>query len=221
MSEEIVEVAEQQETEVDKVDYKSMYEEAQKSIEALSAKKDELLKETKQAKEEKRRQAELAEQAKKQQLEVAEKNGEFEKLWKQAQEEKETIQNELLNSRKERRDEKINLAAMKVAVDLAKGDPNKAELLSDFLARSIGKVANEFGQVDDEVLSSVRKQYETDSKYSPLLGGNKSVGSGAQGNTRSASVNNTLTRADFNALSLEKRTEFMGKVAKGNAQLVD
>jgi hypothetical protein len=211
-------VAEQQQ---DVVDYKSKYEEAQKAIEALAAKKEELLKETKNAKEEKRKQAELAEQARQEQLEVAQKNGEFEKLWKQEQQEKERVLQELQNSRKERRDEKINLAAMKVAVDLAKGDADKAELLSEFVAKSIGKVADEYGQVDNDLLSSVRTQFETDKRYTPLLGGNKSVGSGAQGNTRSASVKTTLDRAAFDQLSPKAKAEFAAKVRSGSASLTD
>lgn len=207
------EVAEQ--PEVAEVDYKAKYEEAQKNIEALAAKKEELLKETKQAKEEKRKQADLAEQAKQQQLEVAQKNGEFEKLWKQEQQEKEKALQELQSSRKERRDEKINLAAMKVAVDLAKGDANKAELLSEFLARSISNVADEYGHVDGDVLSSVRTQFETDKKYAPLLGGNQSVGSGAPGNTRSAQQQTkTITRSEFDSLDHFARKKFLkgGKV---------
>ncbi len=212
MSEETTNVAEQQ---PETIDYKAKYEEAQKSIEALASKKEELLKETKQAKEEKRKQVEL-------QLEVAQKNGEFEKLWKQEQQEKEHALKELQLSRQERRDEKINLAAMKVAVDLAKGDANKAELLSEFIAKSIGKVADEYGQVDNDLLSSVRTQFETDKRYSPLLGGNQSNGSGAQGNTRSASVaSKTLNRDEFSKLSSPAQSEFMSKIRSGSAQLID
>ncbi len=70
------------------IDYKAKYEEAQKSIEALASKKEQLLNETKKAKEERARQAAAAELARKEQLEVAQKNGEFEKLWKQEQQEK-------------------------------------------------------------------------------------------------------------------------------------
>jgi hypothetical protein len=216
-------VAEQQDVSME-IDYKAFYEEHKDVLAdypGLVKKNKELMAETKQAKEEKRRQAEAAEEAKRKQLEVAQKNGEFEKLWKQEQQEKEKVLQELQNSRKERRDEKINLAAMKVAVDLAKGDANKAELLSEFVAKSIGKVADEYGQVDESLLSSVRTQFETDKRYAPLLGGNKSVGSGAQGNTRSASVTTTLDRASFDQLSPKAKAEFAAKVRSGNATLTD
>ncbi len=204
---------------VPEIDYKAKYEEAQKAIESLASKKEELLKETKQAKEEKRKQIEASEQVR---LETAQKNGEFEKLWKQEQQEKEEALKELKISRQERRDEKINLAAMKVAVDLAKGDANKAGLLSEFVAKSIGKVADEYGQVDEDLLSSVRTQFESDSRYSPLLGGNQSNGSGAQGNPRSASgANKTLNRADFSKLDPKAQSEFAAKVRSGSATLID
>lgn len=214
-------IKDEQIAEQEVIDYKAKYEEAQKSIEALASKKEELLKETKQAKEEKRKQIEIADQERQQQLEVAQKNGEFEKLWKQEQQEKEKALQELSVSRRERRDEKINLAAMKVAVDLAKGDADKAELLSDFIAKSISKVADEYGQIDSDLLSSVRTQFETDKKYSPLLGGNKSVGSGAQGNTRGASVKTTLDRAAFEKMGSKAKSEFAAKVRSGVATLTD
>lgn len=191
------------------VDYKAKYEEAQKSIDALAAKKDELLSETKKHQEEKRNQAAIADQAKQEQLKESEKKGEFEKLWKIAQEEKETLRQELSNSKKDRRDEKVSLAAMKIAIDLAKGNANKAELLSEFLAKSIGKVADEYGNLDSDLLSSVRTQFETDKKYTPLLGGNQSVGSGAPGNTRGAQQTaKTLSREEFDSLDQSSRTKF-------------
>lgn len=200
---------------VPEVDYKSKWEEAQRSIEALAAKKDELLNETKRNKEERRLQAELADQAKHEQLRESEKKGEFEKLWKQAQEEKDSLKQLLANTQKERRDDKISNYAMKVALDLAKGDAYKAELLSEFVARSIGKVADEYGHIDSDVLSSVRTQFETDNKYAPLLGGNQSVGSGAPGSTRSApQKNTTLTRAEFESLDQPSRTKFFKSKGK-------
>ncbi len=206
-------VAEQPET--DEIDYKAKYEEAQKNIAGLLSKKDELMAETKAAKEEKRKQENLATQAKQEQLDIAQKNGEFEKLWKQEQQEKEKALQDLQTSRQERRNEKINLSAMKIAVDLAKGDANKAELLSDFLARSIGKVADEFGHIDADILSSVRTQFETDKKYSPLIGGNQSVGSGAPGNTRGAQQDvKTITRSEFDTMPHAARSKFFSNGGK-------
>lgn len=176
-----------QEVEVNEIDtLKQQLADAQKAIEALASKKDELLKETKQAKEERRKAAEIAEQAKREQQSVAEKNGEYEKLYKQKDEEYSKLQQEFIKSRTERRDEKIELSANKLANELTKGDGNKAELLSAFIAKTISSVADDNGGVDVETLQDIKKQFETDAKYAPLIVKNLSSGGGAPGNTRSA-----------------------------------
>jgi hypothetical protein len=183
---------------------------AQKSIEALVGKKEELLKETKVAKEEKRKQAEAAEQARKEQLAVAEKNGEFEKLWKQEQETRTKLEQQLQQDRKERRDEKISIEAIRIANDLAKGDPDKAELLSAFVAKSLGSVADDYGRIENDVLQGVRKQFETDKKYAPLLAGNLSVGGGAPGNQRSAQKEGKeITQLEFLTMPANKQREYI------------
>jgi Uncharacterized conserved protein len=216
MSEEIVaEQPNEEQPEVNEVQLlKQQLADAQKAIEAISAKKEELLKETKQAKEEKRRQAEEAEKARQEKLVVAEKNGEYEKLWKQAQEDKQNLEKQLQQDRKERREEKINLDAIKIANDLAKGDAYKAELLSTFIASSISKIADEYGRADADVLASVRQQFETDKKYAPLLGGNQSAGGGAPGNQRSAPKTNEITRADFEKMNDVQRAQHFKKGGK-------
>lgn len=212
-------VAEQHEEEI--IDYKAKYEEAQKSIEALAAKKDQLYNETKKAKEERARQAEVAEHAKQQQLEAALKNGEFEKLAKHEQQEKEKYLKELTDVKRERRDDKINIAAHKVAVELAKGDANKAELLSDFLARSIGKVADEFGNVDSDVLASVRSQFESEERYKPLLGNSKAVGGSAPGQARSAGDGTKqLSYSDYDRLSPSQKLDFSKLERAGKAKII-
>jgi len=215
-------VEQQEEVEVNEVDVlKQQLADAQKAIEALASKKEELLKETKAAKEEKRRQVEMADQAKKKQLEVAEKNGEYEKLWKQEQETRTKLEQQLQQDRKERRDEKISLEAIKIANELAKGDAYKAELLSSFIAKSLGNVADDFGRIEVDVISSVRQQFETDKKYAPLLGGNLSVGGSAPGNNKSTGGTPNMVRAEFDKLPLHKQAEFIAKVRKGSATLSD
>jgi len=160
--------------------------EAKKAVEALANKKDELLKETKAAKEEKRKAADDAEQAKREQQSIAEKNGEYEKLYKQKDEEYAKLEHKYTTAQNERRNEKIELAANKVANELTKGDGNKAELLSSFIAKTISNVADETGRVDNETLQDIKKQFECDVKYAPLIVTNLSTGGGAPGNMRSA-----------------------------------
>lgn len=213
-------VAEQQsEVEVNEVEVlKQELAETKKSLEAVVAKKEELLKETRQAKEEKKRKSEEAEKI---QLESAQKNGEFEKLWKNAEEEKEKYKNALSNYQKELKDQAINVKAEKIALELSNKDPDKAELLKYFVVNSLSKLADDKGNVDDDVMSSIRHQFETDKKYSLLLGGNQSAGGSAPGNTRSASISTSITRAEFDKMSFDKQHAFIDKVKKGQAQLTD
>jgi uncharacterized protein (DUF3084 family) len=208
-----VDVAEQQEVDVNEIQaLKAQLEEAKKAIEALAHKKDELLKETKQAKEEKRKAAEIVEAAKQKELESAQKNGEFERLWKQAQEEKEQLAKELMTDRQQRRDEKIRIAATKLALDLAKGDVTKAELLTEFVAKSVSNVADDAAHIDNDVLLSIKNQFEKDAKFAPLLAGNQAAGGSAPGNTRSAQQDTkTMERAAFDKLDPAKRMEFVKK----------
>jgi hypothetical protein len=205
-------VAEQHE---EVVDYKAKYEEAKKSIDALVSKKDQLLHETKLAKEEREKQISIANEAKKNQLKVAEKNGEFEKLWKAAEEEKESYRNELSNFQKEMRQASLDVKAERIALELSNKDPNKAELLKAFVANSLSKLADDKGNIDDDVLLSIKRQFETDKKYSLLLGGNLSVGGGAPGSTRSAQNDvKSISRQEFNGLDHKTRKSFFTKGGK-------
>lgn len=208
-------VVEQQDAEVEAVDYKALYEQSEKEKAGLLAKKNELLNETKQAKSERAKAAELAEQARQEQLKIAEKNGEYEKLFKTEKERREQLENELSSARKEQRNEKIDIAAMRIASQLAKGDPDKAELLKVFLASSISNVADEFGRVDEDTLNSVAKQFESDKRYQPLLGGNLSVGGGAPGSMRGAQSSvKEISRNDFEAMDHGARRSFLAKGGK-------
>lgn len=199
--------------------------EARKSIDALVAKKDELYKETKAAKEEKRRQAEIAETIKKEQLQLAEKNGEFEKLYKFEQEEKQKIleekqklENVILQEKKDRRKEKIEIQASNIANELAK-DPEKAVLLKRFVADSLSNLADDYGQIEEDVLRGVREQFESDKLYTSLRAGNQSVGGSAPGNTRGV-VNNVkqLTTEEFFKLDSQQRHAYSMAVAAGKAK---
>lgn len=188
---------------------------AQKSIEALASKKDELLKETKAAKEEKRKQSELADKAKQAELEAAAKNGEFEKLHKHALEELEKERAERLADRKRNRNAAIENEALKIAVDLAKDD-KKAALLKEFVAKSLGNVADDYGQVEQDVLKSVRQQFETDDLYSSLRAGNLSVGGGAPGNNKSGNSSGVreMTQREVDSLPPAQKVELLmsGKI---------
>lgn len=209
-------VEQQEEQEVQEIDYKAFYEANKETVEKLPGllnKQQELLAETKKAKEEKRKIAELSKQ---EQEALSQKNGEYEKLFRQRDEEYKKLEQQIHTEKQERRQEKINLVATKVAMDLA-GDANKAELLSVFVAQNILAIADDVGNVDNDVLVSIKKQFETDAKYSALLAGNRSVGGGAPGNTRGAGADNKqIDRADFDKLGHFERAQFLQKGGKIN-----
>lgn len=167
-------------TEVE-TDYKSLYEKAQKDIEILAAKKEQLYQETKAAKKE-REETILATQ--KAEKEKSQKDGEFEKLWQSSEQRANELESVLNNERNSYKQEKIQGHAMKLAVDLADGDALSAKLLATFIGQSISKMADEKGTLDDSVLSAVRKEFQNNADYAPLLAGSKASGGGALGNTK-------------------------------------
>lgn len=192
MSEEQAVVADTTEVEVD---YKSLYEKAQKDVETLAAKKDELLKETKAAKADREATIAAKAQAEKEQ---AQRNGEFEKLFKSAEQRALELETVLNNERNSYKQEKIQGHAMKMAIDLADGDALSAKLLATFISQSIAKMADEKGTLDDSVLSAVRKEFQNNADYAPLLAGSKASGGGALGNTKTTAqaVDSKLSPVD-------------------------
>lgn len=206
---EIVVEAEQQ------IDYKAEFEKTKAELELVRAKKDELYKETKSAK---AQREEALNEAKRIEHEKALRDGEYEKLFKQRDDEYKKLEQQLHQDKQERRKDKIELTASEIANDLAKGDANKAVLLRRFVADNINSLADEMGNLESDVVASIKRQFESDARYSPLLGGNLSTGGSAPGNTRSAPATNpTISRSEFDAMSQEARKIFIKK--KG--QLID
>ncbi len=203
---------------VEEVDYKAELEKARAELELVRAKKDELYKETKTAKQQR---DDAAKEAKRIEQEKSLRDGEYEKLFKQRDEEYKVLEQQLQKDKQERRHDKIELAANELAVELAKGDANKAVLLRRFVADNIGNLADEMGNLDKDTLQGIKKQFENDSKYQPLLGGNLSQGGSAPGNARGAGVSTIMNRAEFAQLPAYKQAEYATKIREGKAQLVD
>lgn len=195
---------------VDTNDYKALYEKAQKDIEKIAAKKDELLNETKKAKQD-RETAELAHR--KATEEKAQKDGEFEKLWQTAKKEKDELNQRLLDIQNSNRREKIQISAMRVATELADGD--NADLLSEFVQRNLDKMADEAGGLSPDVLDAVKNEFKNNVKYKSLLRSSKATGGGAPGNAKTISdAGQTLSRTEFNGLDQMARSKFLAKGGK-------
>lgn len=200
-----VQVIEQVEEEVD---YKALYEKAADDLAKVVAKKEELLSETKKAKQEKAEQLAAAQRA---EQEKAQKDGEFEKLWQSAEERRKALEQELQNERNSYRQEKIQTHAMRMAVELADGDAQSAKLLSHFLQDKLSKIANETGSLDESVLSAVQQEFKNNKDFAPLLSGSKANGGGALGSGNSVANVNTIDRATFNKMDAGQQRDFVVK----------
>ncbi len=184
-------------------DYKSMYEETQKRLDALAAHQDKLLGETKKAKQAK-------EEAAKAELERSKKAGEYEKLWSSAEERAKEVEQRYLDLVKDIKNEKVESNAMKIAVDLADGDAVNAKLLSKFIKDALHTMSDDKGSIDDGVMEAVKKQFRENRDYSPLLGGSKAAGGGANGsNKMSGGQNKMMSRSSFDNMTPAERMSFI------------
>jgi hypothetical protein len=211
MTEDNIEVEQTEEV----LDYKSLFEKTQEDLNKVLAKKDELLTEVKKAK----RDKDLATEAmKKEELDKAQKAGEYEKLWQSSETEKKQLQDQLHSFMNEIKNEKITNVAMKLAADLAKGDSDRAELLSIFVKGSLEKLADEKGTLSDDVIMAVKRDMESNKKFASLIGGSNAKGGGAVGGKSSAQIaEKTIDRASFDGMDPFKQMEYI----KSGGKLVD
>jgi predicted RNase H-like nuclease (RuvC/YqgF family) len=189
------------------VDYKALADSLKAELDKTKKHNEELFSETKAAK--KAREQEVAE---KQRIEKerAQKDGEFEKLWQSAEEQRKTLEQELQKERNQYKQEKIQSHAMKIAVELADGDALSAKLLSKFLTESISKMADEKGTLDENVLVAVKKEFQNNTDYAPLLSGSKATGGGALGSGNGvAKQNHTIDRSSFNNMNPAQQKDFI------------
>lgn len=206
----------EQNLDVVEVDYKAMYEKIAADFEKVAAKKEELYKETKKAKAE-REHAEI--EAKRILEETAKKNGEFEKLWQTASKEKEELLNQLKAVKHANRQEKLQVVSMKIANELADGD--NAELLSEFVVRSLDNMADESGLLSNDVMKAVVDDFKNNAKFKSLLRASKASGGSAPGISKSVVEKTTITRNEFDGLVGSKKADAIADLRSGKLQLID
>lgn len=198
-------VVEQKELEID---YKAFYEANKENVEKLPGlikKNQELLGETKQAKADR-----LAAATEAQRIadEKAIKDGEYEKLWKTAKEEKEALAKTIQDLKSNNRKEKIQIAALKVSNELAEGA--NVELLSDFVMRNLDALADENGSLSEDVLVDVKKQFEANTKYQSLMKQSKASGGSAPGNSRGAQTGvREMTQKEIDSLPPQQKVDLL------------
>ncbi len=177
------------------IDYKVLYEKSQEEIQSIAAKKEELLKETKKAKQERAEQIAAVEKA---EQDRALKDGEFETLWKSSEQQAKEFEQRYNSLLSETKQEKIQGHAIKLAVELADGNAQSAKLLSRFIQDSLSKMSDEKGSLDDNIIAAVKKEFQNNNDFAPLLGGSKASGGGAPGNAKTSteSINTSLSPVD-------------------------
>ena len=171
-------------------------------FDAIKNKNDELLTETKSAKEAKRK-AEADAIAEKDRM--AKESGDFESLYKSSSEKLQLTESTLNDLQGKIQKEQKGNAAMKIAADLAEG--SNIDLLSTFINTRLSfqegalKVTDGNGNLTISSLDDLKSEFKNDSKFASLLKGNQSSGGGATGGNNSGSAAKTKSRAEFSALN--------------------
>lgn len=188
-------MAEENNTETNKVDYKAEVEglaaqlqEAQKSIENMAAHQEKLLGETKAAKAAKKEADDI-------EANRAKDNGEFESLLKASEERNELLQSQINDNSKVQVKNNINNLAQKITNEL-KAIPQSAEALKQLVLGEIASKVDENGTMSESLYNSIMKDLSNKEAYAPLMLGNQSNGGGAAGTKSSAqtkTINNNLS----------------------------
>ena len=171
-------------------------------FDAIKSKNDELLTETKTAKEAKRK-AEADAIAEKDRM--AKESGDFESLYKSSSEKLQLTESTLNDLQGKIQKEQKGNAAMKIAADLAEG--SNIDLLSTFIDTRLSfqegalKVTDGSGNLTISSLDDLKAEFKNDPKFASLLKGNQSSGGGATGGNNSGSAAKTKSRAEFTALN--------------------
>lgn len=180
--------------------------------EAMQRKLDELLSETKKAKQA-RRDAEEA--AKREAEEKARKDGDFEQLLKSSEEKRQELESRLNEIQTQTEREKTQSSAYKIAAELADGA--NAELLSEFVARRLKvvegevKVTDENGNLTVSSVDELKKEFANSDKFKSLLRGNQSSGGGATGSKNGGGATkkfDEMTSAELVSLRQEDPAQY-------------
>lgn len=189
----------------DSTNYADKYNEASKEVEKLKKQNSDFFNEIKKYKSHEK--------------EKVEQTGDFEKLLKAEREEKETLMNEYNEFKHQYKSEKINGQAMRLANEIALNSES-ASLLSHFIKENLLKLADENGNLSDEIVQSVKKEVKNNKAYAPLVAGSKSSGSGAPGAGNGVAGVKEINYADYQKLDANQKLEFSRQIQTGKAKLI-
>ncbi len=190
-------------------------------FDSMKSKTNELLDETKKAKNAKRDAEALAA---KESEDKARKNGDYEQLLKSSEEQRSALEKQLKELNGNVSQEKTNNAAMKIAAELADGA--NAEILAEFVARRLKhtadglKVLDSSGDLTVSSLADLKSEFATNEKYKSLVRGNQATGGGATGSGSGAPNTKQMTKAQWNGLNPAGKMEVV-KWAKENGKSIE
>jgi chromosome segregation ATPase len=199
-------------------DYKAQLEALQQEKSAMQAKMDELLTETKRAKEQRRQAEEAARLADE---EKAKKAGDFEQLYKSSEEKSASLAQQLEELRSGIANEKRQNMAQNIAAELADGA--NAKLLSEFVAKRLKvtdeeiKVVDKAGNLSVATIDDLKKEFATDATFASLLRGSKATGGGAAGGSNGGGAAKEISRSEFDAMDSAAKVKF----AKAGGQVIN
>jgi len=204
-------------------DYKAQYEALAKkheaataSVTALEAKVNELLAETKTAKDAKRAAEKAAEDAAKKK---AGEEGDYKALLESSEKERAKLQEALQGLQTTVAQKETGSAAMKLAAKLADGE--NAELLAQLIGPRLTyadgsvKITDGQGNLTVSTLADLEKEVSGSARYASLLRGRQASGGGASGGSGASGTDKTVSRADFDKMGDKDRIAFVkggGKV---------
>ncbi len=190
----------------------------QKQLAAVNSKTNELLAETKKAKQKARDEADAKELAK---LEKAKREGDYEQLLKSSESERSKLADELNKYKFKISTKEIQNHSLQIATELADG--NNAELLSEFIQKRLKytddgiKVLDGNGELTVSSIDDLKKEFQNSSKYKSLIRGVKSSGGSAQGSGNSVTHTKEMSRSSFDQMTHGDRSKFM----KDGGKLID
>lgn len=212
MSEENVNNEGQQEESGNEIDVgalQAQLDDMRSQLEAVNAKKNELLDEKKKVAAKAREEAEARERA---ELEKAKKNGDYEQLLKSSEKERETLSNQLNELRGKISSEKVLNESMKIASELADGA--NAELLAEFVTKRLKytdegiKVLDSSGDLTVSSIADLKNEIASSGRYDALLRGSKSSGGGASGGGNGSAGSLKITEEQWNNMSSSQQRDF-------------
>jgi len=200
------------------VDYNAVIEDLKTQNQAMKGKLDELLGETKKAKQKAREEQEEKERVK---LEKAKKDGDYEQMLKSSEKERNDLLSKFNDLNNKIASEKVKSESLKIASELADG--NNVDLLSEFVNKRLKytddgvKVLDSNGDLTVSSIEDLKREFQNSDKFKSLLRGSKASGGDAQGsgNSVTTKTQKVVDRASFEKMNqIERANHFRagGKV---------